>query len=716
MCGMAKNEKRLKSCQISIEGMDCATCAGKIEKGLNNLDGVECVDVSIGAEKASIEYDPRTQSVSAIIDKITELGYKARETGRPGTPNEVRGFLEVEQERRRHFKADALRLLFVSVVTALSLSGLLRSILPFDVALIGVVVGSIPIVKEGYFSLMARNITVETFMSLAIFATVAIGEFIAASVIVIFLLVADVIENVTVERARSAIKELVKIAPMSARVVRGREEVEVDISEISVGDRIVVKTGERIPVDGLIVYGGGSIDQSAITGESLHVEKSEGDHVFAGTINVLGLLIIETHKIGSETTLAKIIELVEEAESAKAPVQRLADRFVSYFTPVVLGIALLTLLVSRNVVFAISVIVVACPCSVAIATPLAVVASFGKAARRGIVIKGGRILENLARIDTVVMDKTGTLTVGEPRVTDIKGFDGHDEGEIMRYAAITEKFSEHSLARAIINKGKEFGIAAPDPESFEVLPGKGVVANSAGDRILLGSPDFMRESGISIGEEVDRYLINRGKEAKTAMLIAHDGRVCGAISVLDVVREQTKGAIRCLRDDLKIRRLIMLTGDNRHTAEVIAGEVGIDEFYAELLPEQKVEKVRELKRQGARVAMVGDGINDAPALAAADVGIAMGVAGADVAIEAADVALMHDDWFHLVDAILIGRRTFKTIRQNLWISMLFNVVGVSLASIGILTPILAAIAHILPDVGVFLNSSRQLLRPSRYSS
>jgi Cd2+/Zn2+-exporting ATPase/Cu+-exporting ATPase len=664
---------------------------------------VETATVSLGAEKATIVYDAKRISPNDLKTRIEELGYKVIVP--KAQPGETERELEKEAVRNRLIALS--RLAFVSVVGFLSWFGFFNQYIPFDLALLGIFIGGLPIFRQGYASLKIRDITVETFMSIAILAATIIGEFLAALTIVFFMLIADLLEETTVARARSAIKELIKLTPSTARVLVGEHEVEMPVEKLKSSDIVIVRPGEKIPVDGLVIEGYGSVNQSVITGESMPVEKTTGDHVFAGSINEAGVLKIEAHKIGPETTLSSIINLIEKAEATKAPVQKIADRFSAYFTPIVLTLSLATWLLTGNILYAIAIIVVACPCSIALATPLSVIASAGRAARAGIIIKGGRYLEALAGIDTVVMDKTGTITLGQPVVTDIHGFGCHQNQEILTYAAATEIFSEHALAKAIIQKAREEGVVIPEPKNFKVIPGKGVMAEVNGETIVMGSKELMKDEEITVSQEALNYLSELEKSAKTTMLIAHNSEVCGVIAVADLIRKSTLEAIQELKR-IGIKRLIMLTGDNQKTAEAVAKEIGLNEFYAELLPEDKVAKVKALKKEGCRIAMIGDGINDAPVLAAADVGIAMGAAGTDIAIEAADIALMRDDWRQVPEAIKIGRRTFTTIKQNLGIGMFFNIVGVSLAASGLLTPIMAAVAHVIPDIGVFLNSSKLL--------
>jgi len=610
-----------------------------------------------------------------------------------------------EEEKKEGRSPDLLRITLVGLAILISWSGVLRPRFSFDVAAFSaVLLGGLPMLKEAFLNLKAKSITAEVAMSIGMIASLSIGEFLSAAFIAFFMLIAEFLDKFTAEKSRTAVRELIKLSPKRAVVKRDGVEMEVDISTVRHGDTVIVKSGEKIPVDGIVIAGQASVNQASITGESMPVEKSVGDEVFAGTINEIGVVQVRVNKVGEDTTLARIIRLVEEAEGAKAPIQRVADRYAAYFVPTVLGVAALTFMITRNLISSIAVVVVACPCAVALATPLAVVASVGKAAKRGIIVKGGVYLEELGRIDTVVMDKTGTLTLGEPRVTDIRCFGKHNEQEIITLAATVEKHSEHSLAKAIARKANDYGVKVPDHEECQVIRGKGVVASYNGQTVIIGSRELLKEKGIDVPQPVDEYMHQEEMAGKTAILITHDGVVCGVICVSDVLRESTIRAIEELKG--KGIKLVMLTGDNPRTAQAIAGQVGIHEIVAGMLPEEKVDEVKALVKQGRKVVMVGDGINDAPALAQASVGIAMGAAGTDVAMEAADVALMTDDLTKVPEAMSIGRRTFNVIKQNIASSIIFNVVGVTLASMGLLNPMMAAVAHALPDFILFLNSSR----------
>ncbi len=578
-------------------------------------------------------------------------------------------------------------------------------------AILAVLVGGFPVFREAIDDAREGRLHMESAMALGMLACAAIGELLAAVVIAFFTLIAEMMDSLTCEKGREAIAELVKLYPWSAiRKTKAGEEEEIQIGDIRPGDLIIVRPGQRIPIDGVIESGEASIDESAVTGESLPVEKALDDDVFAGTINTFGAIEVRVSKVGTDTTLGKIIALVEEAEASKAPVQRFADRFASKFVPTILGIALLVFIFTRNPRAAIAVIVVACPCAIAMATPLAVVASVGRAAKKGIIIKGGTHLEELSKVDAMVLDKTGTLTMGELAVTGFMGFGGYDNEKVIATAAMVEKHSEHPLGRAIMRKAKELDLEIPEHISCTIIAGRGIVClMEGGDQVIMGNRKLMAEKRVTITQGVESYLREEEAAGKTPVLLAGSGIVWGVVSVADKVRDDAAVAVKELRD-LGMRKIMILTGDNPRTAADIAKQVGIPEndVIAEMLPEQKASKVKELMDANYRVMMVGDGINDAPALAQADIGVAMGAAGVDAALEAADVALMTNDFRNIPEAVKIGRRAFAIIRQNITVSIIFNAVGITLAATGILSPLMAAVAHVVPDFFLFLNSSRLL--------
>jgi len=693
----------IKTISFAVKGLDCAACAEKIEKALMRNDGIKDVAVYIGAGKVQVSFIPSIISEKDIFRTISGLRYEIP--------------LDKDEKQLHYFQRlfgknekalDFFRIGLVLLLILLSLTGIIKRYADIDIfSVIAIIIGGYPLIRHAYKDLKARAITAEVFMALGVAAATAIGEFRSAAIIALFMLIAEFIDSFTMEKSRKAIKDLIDTAPKTARIKKGETEIEIPIEGVKKGDIVVVKPGEKIPVEGIIISGRSSVNQAPITGEPVPVEKKEDDVVYAATINQLGVLFVKVTHTGKDTTYARIIRLVEEAESSKAPVQRVADRFASYFTPSILIIAVLTLIITGKITNAIAVIVVACPCAVALATPLAVVASMGKAAKRGIIIKGGRYLEALAKVDTIVMDKTGTVTMGDPVVTDVKSFGEHSDAEIIACAAAVERYSEHPLAKAIIKKAEEIQINIPEPEEYKISPGMGIEAKVNGKRIMLGSREMLRNEDIKVSDEVENYLREKELEGKTALVLSHDNSVCGIIFVADIIREGTIEAIQELKS-LGLDNPVMLTGDNPRTANIIASSLGIKNIMASLLPEEKVNKIKEMVSKGRRVIMVGDGINDAPALAQAHVGVAMGAIGSDAAIEASDVALMRDEWKQVPEAVRIGRNTFRIIKQNLAIGIIFNLVGISLASTGILSPAMAAVAHVMPDVLVFLNSSRLL--------
>jgi heavy metal translocating P-type ATPase len=591
----------------------------------------------------------------------------------------------------------------VGLLMLLSWTGLVPEVFGLDLALLAALLGGFPIVTGAIKGLLRKDMNVGVLISIALVATLIIEEYLAGAIVVFIMLVGELLENITVAKTSSAIRKLLDLKPKTARVRRDDGEVELPIEEVKLGDRVLVKPGERIPVDGVVVSGQAAVNQASLTGESIPVEVTAGDEVYEGTINELGVLEIETTKIGQETTLAHIIKLVEEAQADKAPTQRIADRFAKYFTPLILAIALATYFVTRDVINAITVLIVACPCALVLATPTAVIAAIGNAARRGILIKGGRSLEAAGRVNAIVVDKTGTITYGNPQVTEIRSFSEKTERDILIRAALAEKFSEHPLAKAIIRRAQ--GLKIPDPSNFQVILGQGVVAHASEQRVILGNRKLLADHQITLPQEAEEYIALKESNGETPLLLAEDERFLGVISVADVLREGTRQAIAALRET-GVQRMVMLTGDNPRTARAIASLAGIGEFAADQLPQDKVNTVKQLK-QGYKVAVIGDGINDAPALAAADVGIAMGVIGTDAAIEAADIALLADDLAQATQAIRLSRKALQTIKINiLFFSLGLNVVAMCLAASGLVGPVMGAVLHNVASVMVVLNSAR----------
>ncbi len=689
--------------ELTIKGMDCAECALHIEERLHQIEGVHSARVLLAAEKGIISFDPDLTTPEVFARAIGELGYRAKtQTASPKT-------------HRLVTFANLIRFAFIATVAGFALTGLLVERLgilhnvvaqmPAPIVILAILAGGFPIFQSAVQGLRARQINADLLMTVAISGAVMLSEFISAALIVFFMNIAHSLEHLTTEKSRAALRALVALAPKTACVKRNGIEIEIPVEQLHVHDVMIVRPGERLPADGIVVDGTSAVDQSPITGEAMPIEKRTSDSVFAGSVNQRGVLHLQVTRVGRDSMLGKIVRLVEEAEAAKAPVQKFADRYSAIYLPVVISVSFLTYLMTGNPTNAIAVLVVACPCAIALATPLAVVASVGYAARQGILIKGGLYLETLAKVDTLVMDKTGTLTFGKPQVTDIIPSSGFQIPDVLRLAATAEKYSEHPLAAAILHEADARRITMDAPTSFEVIAGQGVVARWNGNQILFGNRRLMEARGI----EVDLPMLQRAealeRAGKTVMFLSNNHRVAGLIAVADVVRDQVPNALKQIRTSGI--RLILLTGDNERVASALAQQLKV-EYHAEMLPENKIEFVRQLQRAGHRVAMIGDGINDAPALAQADVGIAMGVAGTDVAMEAAHIALMRDDWNQIPVALALARRTFRTIQQNITFGLFFNVAGLSLASLGILTPVMAAAAQSLPDVAVFINSSKLL--------
>ena len=543
---------------------------------------------------------------------------------------------------------------------------------------------------SGFKDIFNRKITVNVFVTVALIATIAIGEFRPAALIVFIMAVAGALESYTLDKTRRSIRALLDLTPKMATVRRGEQEVAILASEVQIGDIVVIRPGGRIPVDGDVVAGHSCVNQAPITGESIPVEKFKGAEVFGGTLNETGRLEIQTTKVGKDTTLAKIVHLVEQAQGTKAPIQNLADRFTVWFLPTVLVIASVAFLTSGDIKVAVSVLLVACPCAFAIATPTAVTAGISNMARRAVLIKGGVFLELAKKMDVLLVDKTGTFTFGRPKVVDVVAFDGMSEEEVLRLAAIAEKYSEHPLARSVMTRAKEYGIQIPDPHEFKIEIAMGVTARLDGKKILVGKNEFLRDKGVPITECIENTISAQTEQGRTTILVANDLKPVGLIAIADEIRPETPHAIASLKA-MGIKKITMLTGDNHKVAKAVAEEIGVDDFQAELLPEQKLRFVEKLQKQGLIVGMIGDGINDAPALALADVGIAMGAAGTDVAIETADVTLMNDDISQVVNFMDMSRKVLLRIKLNIFFSIIYNVIGFILAGFGMLTPVLAVI-------------------------
>jgi Cd2+/Zn2+-exporting ATPase len=557
--------------------------------------------------------------------------------------------------------------------------------------------------------LFHKKITVQLFVVIAIAASIVAGYYIPAATVVLIILAGTTLEDYVLHRTRGAIEKLVNMSPKTALVRRDGEEIEVSVEDVKLGETVLVKPGEKIPVDGTVVSGYSAVNQAAITGESMPAEKTKGNYVFAGSMNGNGALEVKTEKIAEDTTLAHIIHLVEEAQEKRAPIQNIADRFTTYFVPSISSLAVIVFTATyilvglqQAITRTVSILLVACPCALSLSVPIALVGAIGNASMKGIIIKGGTNVEKVKDVRLVAIDKTGTLTIGEPKVVEIKPLSNQSEYEIVKYAAIAEKFSEHPISKAVIAKATELEISIPDPTKFKIIPGRGVEAYYGKQEILIGK-DMMERA---VTEEEDKVICELENEGKTVLPVILDKHLIGVIAVADTIRANSRDAIERLRR-LGIKT-VMLTGDNVRAAKSIAGQIGVDEFHAELLPEQKVEVIGKMKNDNV-VAMVGDGVNDAPALASADVGFAMGAAGSDVAIETADVALLADDLTKVEYTIRLSRKAFSKMKMNIAFSLAWNILGLTLASLGLLAPITAALLQEAGCISVVINSALLLL-------
>jgi heavy metal translocating P-type ATPase len=566
-----------------------------------------------------------------------------------------------------------------------------------------VALGLVPLVRTAVRDLVREHkIGTELFISIATAIAMVGGEYVAGAVMLSIILIAELIADLNAERARASIRSLIAAIPQTALVRRDGREASITIDDVKIGEIVIVRAGERIPVDGTVASGNASVNQAPITGESVPVEKRTDDQVFAGTVVDLGALDVRVDKRGKETLYSRIIALVENAQASQAPVQKLTDRVAAWLIPVVLVFLVAVFVVTRDLKLIITLMIFTSPAELGIATPLVIIAAVSRAAQSGILLKGGAVLEQLAKVDVVAVDKTGTLTFGRPEVVRIERFTADvEEDEMLRLGASLERRSSHPLAKAIIDRSAKRGLSIDNPEDFEVIAGRGVMGTVSGRRILAGNATFVREKGAP-------PPANIGHRLGSAVYIAADGRALGVIILADRVRPDAKVAIERLKAS-GVKRVIMLTGDNEATAQSVAAETGIDEVRANLLPEDKLRVIEVLQHNGCTVAMIGDGINDAPALAQADVGIAMGVAGTQAALEAADVALMNDDISKIAEARVLAARAYRTIKQNLIFGVgVVHVLGITAAILRYIGPVEAAMLHLGPDVLVFLNSVRLL--------
>lgn len=717
-------EVPLRRITLLIDGMTCASCSSRIEKALEKHPDVVSANVNLANNKATVDFHSGTMEEKDIVQIVEKTGYKA----------EIEK--EVDQDREKVRREKEIKDLKRHFIISLILTIPLFSAMFFHMA------GQMNLLTDGYFQWLLAT-PVQFFIGWRFYkgayhslrggganmdVLVAMGTsaayffsvynvlnhihdyyFEASAVIITLIVLGKLLEAIAKGKTSEAIKKLMGLQPKTARVIREGKEQEISIDDLVIGDVILVKPGERVPVDGILIDGETALDESMITGESIPVDKKIGDEIIGSTINKFGAFKFEATKIGKDTVLSQIIKLVEDAQGSKAPVQRLADKISNIFVPVVIVIAIATLIITGllgdwtgGLIHAVAVLVIACPCALGLATPTAIMVGTGKGAENGILIKSGEHLERAHKMDTIIFDKTGTITKGEPELTEVIPLQGITEDELLRVVASVEKSSEHPLGMAIVKGAEKRNLQLITPDRFTALAGRGLEASMEGKKVHIGNRRLMQELSVDVTQLEDE-AIRLESEGKTAMLIAIDDQASGLIAVADQVKPTSLEAIKKLKElDLEI---YMITGDNERTAHAIAKEVGIDHVFAEVLPENKASKVEELMKQGKHVGMVGDGINDAPALAAADVGFAIGT-GTDVAMEAADITLMRGDLNGVVTAIRLSHRTMKTIKQNLFWAFFYNSLGIPVAALGFLNPMVAGAAMAFSSVSVISNSLR----------
>ena len=733
----AEQTREMKQAQFQITGMTCAACANRIEKGLSRLPGVASANVNLAMETARVEYSPSAVTVEDMIRKVEQLGYQA-------FPKEQRE--DAKDRRQREIKRQTRRFV-ISAVLSFPLLWAMAGHFSFtsfiwvpswfmnpwvQLALatpVQFVIGG-PFYVGAWKALRNRSANMDVLVALGTSAAYLYSLFLTlewasadmrhhapalyyetSAILITLIVLGKLFEALAKGRTSEAIKTLMGLRAKTALVIRDGEEIRIPADEVAAGDIVLVRPGEKIPVDGEVVEGSSSVDESMLTGESIPVEKRAGDPVIGATVNKHGMLKVRATKVGKDTALAQIIRVVEEAQGSKAPIQRVADAISGVFVPIVVGIALLTFLIwffwadagnfAGALRKAIAVLVIACPCALGLATPTSIMAGSGRAAELGILFKGGEHLELTHRIDTVVLDKTGTVTKGKPELTDVIAV-MPDETEFLRLVGAAEKPSEHPLAEAIAAGIAARGIELPAAEAFEAIPGHGIRAVVEGKEVLAGNRRLLERYGVS-ADQAEAAMAQLEEAGKTAMLVAVERRYAGLVAAADTIKETSREAVARLQA-MGIE-VVMITGDNERTARAIARQAGIGKVLAEVLPEGKAEEVKKLQARGRKVAMVGDGINDAPALATADIGMAIGT-GTDVAMEAADVTLMRGDLNGIADAIRMSRRTMVNIRQNLFWALAYNSLGIPVAAAGFLAPWVAGAAMALSSVSVVLNALR----------
>jgi len=691
---------QIQTIEVPIAGMDCTECTQTVQRAISGLSGVQKVDVFLSSEKAIIQLNPSLVKMMDIREAVKGAGYSVPDqSGEAQTSSSALG-----EFSRRLFTVFGLAFgAIIILVVAGEWLGLLKNLtqfIPFPIGVLLVLIGSAPIFFNVIRATFKKQVISHTLMSIGALAALFVGEWTTAMVVVFFMHIGHYTERLTTEGARRAVKDLTAMAPQTARVEQDGKETDTPILDVKVEDVIVVRPGEKIPVDGKVISGQGAVDQSSVTGESMPTEAGVGSHVFAATLLKQGTLKVQTQAVGAESTFGRVIKMVEDAEAHRAEVQQFADKFSAYYLPVVMGIAALTFLFSRNALATAAVLLVACSCTIALATPIAMLATIGANAKHGVLIKGGKYLETLARADVLLIDKTGTLTLGKPNVTDIVSLNGMDENTLLSYATSADRYSEHPLADALRHAVHERDLQIYDATDFKSIAGLGVRAKVNGSIIAVGRHSML--NNLVLPPQA-RSLEAQGK---TVLYISKDGTLAGLIAASDILRNEVPEALQKTKQ-LGIQKIELLTGDNEQVAASVGGALGIS-HRAGLLPEDKIRIVKEYQSQGHIVVMVGDGVNDAPALAQADVGIAMGKMGTDIAIEAAHITLLREDWNLIPHVLATAQRTMRVVKGNLGFTAAYNLIGLALAAFGFLPPMLAAALQSIPDLGILGNSARLL--------
>ena len=715
--------------------MNCAACVNRVEKQLRNLPGVYDATVNLTAGKAVIDYDDSMIQVGEIKQAVEEIGYRASDMASQVEMDTEK--VERDKEIRRQssvfiFSAVLSLPLLLTMLVHLRITDALPGMLLnpwFQLALATPVqfIAGWQFYKDSYFTLRSGSANMSVLVALgtsaAYFYSLAVvlwgstlGQhevyFESSAMIITLVLLGKLLEARAKGRTSEAIKKLIGLQAKTARVIRNNQEIDIPVEKVIVGDVVVVRPGERIPVDGVITGGYSAIDESMLTGESVPIDKKVGDEVIGATINKHGTFRFQATKVGRDTTLAQIVRIVEEAQGSKAPIQRLADIISSKFVPTVVAIAITTFLAwyfigepgnfTRALINLTAVLVIACPCALGLATPTSIMVGTGKGAENGILIKGGEHLEKAHKLQAIVLDKTGTITKGEPEVTDVVVLEGFAEDDLLCLAASAERGSEHPLGQAVVQEARNRGLSLKEATDFGAIPGHGIRAKVGDRHLLVGNRRLLQENGIAVAD-IEAQASDLEREGKTAMLIAIDGNLVGAIGVADTVKPGSISAIATMKH--MGLAVYMITGDNQRTAAAIAKQVGIQHVLAEVLPEDKAKEVQRLKDSGLMVGMVGDGINDAPALVTADVGFAIGT-GTDVAMESADITLIKGDLKGVVAAIQLSRSTMRNVKENLFWALIYNTIGIPVAALGLLSPVVAGGAMAFSSVSVVTNALR----------